>query len=285
MPPTPPPKTPNDSLSNRELSLAHWYVSHKVQLRALCIILLILWTTVTIGLGLWRLGAYLFIGFREDQRLAVLQASRIQNYAAIQERYRAKSVQISDLQIFRSASNKYDFVVTVSNPNIRHIAHLEYKFAYAGGETVVEKATIMPSFTVPVAVLGVEGSQFPRNSRFVLVGTRFERLDPHDIPDVGSYLEERLQFSMTEFTATPPSVRFVLQNVSAYSYWQPAFFVEFFSRERLAGVARITLDRFRAGEERAIDLRLFDDVGPITRGVVTPLVDFFDRGVYMAPGE
>lgn len=274
----------SEELQTRELKLSEFFLRHKLRMEHVGIGLLAFFCAATIGFSAWKWGEYLFFGYKEDQRLAREQQALFQNYTELQALYAAEEISLSAAQVFRGAPGKYDFVATVSNLNEHHIAILRYKFVFPSGETPVADAAVLPRGRQSIAMLGVPLAAFPGSARLVIVEEHYPRIDPHLVPDIASFIAERVRFSVDSFSFKNDHVVFDLSNESAYSYWQPVFSVELLSGGGPVGISSVTVDRFRTGEKRAIDIRLFGDILGASDIRVTPLINVFDPSVFMTPG-
>ncbi len=282
--------SPTGELPNRTLRLGEWYVMHKILLQHIGTGILIAWCVVTMGFSLYKWGEYLFIGMKQDDMLLLTQL-RAENYQAMHPSYEARELSFGDVRVFRSAESVYTFSAGVTNPNARHLAYMQYKFVYASGETVATNAVILPGQTREIAVFGFSSTEYPADAHLVVESTRWRRVDPHRVADVGAFITERLKFIIDHFTfanpegASVPSVTFDLTNDSAYSYWQPVFYVELYNGQELAGLAYVSIDRFLAGETRHIDVRLFGDTLSVSDIRLIPTVNIFDSASFVAPGQ
>jgi hypothetical protein len=269
-----------------QLFLSEWYLRHKLLLERIGTILLGVVAAGLLGYSLWQWGAYLFFGYAEDQRLVEEQLETTPNYEALQAVYGAQDIELTSPRVFRGSPGMYDFVATAANPNIRHIAYLRYRFTFPGGETPVVETFLLPGERRPIAVFGVALSVPPAAVRLEFVEENYRRIDPHEIFDVAGYMNERLRFRGEKLQLSDPSrIVFDLVNDSAYSYWQPVFYIELLSGGQTAGIAYLSVDQFRAGEVRPIDVRLFGDIRGITDIRISPVLNVFDFTAYMSPGE
>lgn len=283
----------SEDLSYRRLRFAEWYLRHKILLQKIGVGFLILWSAVTIGYSSFRWGEYLFFGYWQDLDLIEKQITEFPNYTQTQRGYRAEELLVKHPQAFRAGPGKVDFVAEAANPNERWMARVRYKFVFGGGETDAFETSFLPQSSHPIAVFGYESDIFPTGVRLEIVDMSWRRLDAHAVPDVGAFLFERLMFGVEDvrFTRAERSelptdqLRFTLSNNSAYGYWQALFSVVLFDGDILSGVVPLTLEQFRSGDIREIDLRFIPDSLSVTDIQAIPLIDVFDSSVYMEPGE
>jgi hypothetical protein len=103
---------------------------------------------------------------------------------------------------------------------------------------------------------------------------------------------ERLKFETNNFVFSDRfssdeigahSVKFSLKNNTAFSYAEPEFVVGLISNDSLVGVLPLKLTNFKSLDTRDIDLRSYVDGLSITDIKIFPLIDIYDRAVYLAP--
>lgn len=285
---------PTGEFSNRSLDAATWYLTHKtivirVGFFALAITALVFTIIAVAG---WS--QYVFVGMAEDKRLAAEQLQLFQNYEIVQATVAARPLTVTGLQVFTSAPDTYDLVASVENSNRDWIAHMTYYFSYSGGTTTLSQAILLPGIGArPVAALGQALLAYPADARLVLEHVDWERVNPHRVANIAGFITEHVSFEIDQlkFThATPGStglpvhdLHFILKNTSAYSYWEPAFYVQLLRGGQPVGILYLTAERLRSLEERPIDLRIFASDITVDDVVLFPLVNPFDRSVYMAP--
>lgn len=269
-----------------QLFWSEWYLRHKLLLERIGTVSLAVVAFGFLGYSLLAWGSYLFFGYAEDQRLLQEQLQTTPNYEDLQALYAAENIEVTSPRVFRSSPGLYDFAATAVNPNPRHVAYFRYRFVFPGGETPVAETFLLPGERRPIAVFGIALAPPPSAVRLEFVEETYLRIDPHRISDVAGYMSERLRFRAENLQLSDPSrVIFDLMNDSAYSYWQPVFYLELLSGGQTAGISFLRVDQFRAGEVRPIDLRLFGDIRGITDIRLSPVLNIFDPSAFMSPGE
>lgn len=282
---------PTGEFSNRELAVSSWYVRHKLLLERVTVVVLIVWSATTIGYSLFRWGEYLIVGYTEDQRLFAELARPL--VSIDRARFAPQDIQIQGVNIFESASERYDFVARVRNPNPQWLAYLRYHFTYGHGQTPTEQTVLLPQDDRPIIFFGHKETQSPQSARLVIEGVEWQRLDPHRFPKPRAFIDPRLQFLVTEVQFEPGNisglstdrVQFVVTNESAYSYWDATLYAEFLDRGTPIGYAYVSLPNFRMGDTRSVDLRLFANRGTIGDVIVYPVMNVFNPSIYQGPGQ
>lgn len=281
---TPPEKIAEKKIAH-ELFLSEWYLKHKLLLERIGMGALATIAFGLFGYSSFKWGEYIFFGYAEDKRLLVEQLQTTPDYTALQPLYAAEDVEVLSSRAFRSSPGLYDFTATVANPNLRHVAILRYQFVFPGGETAVGETVVLPGERRPIAIFGVPLASPPSSVRLEFTDENYRRINPHRIFDVAGHMSERLRFRTEHIQFSDSRLTFDLANDSAYSYWQPVFYIELLSGGQTAGISFLTIDRFRAGEIRSVDLRLFGDIRGISDIRLSQVLNVFDPSVYMSPGE
>lgn len=284
---------PTGELPSSQLELGAWYLRHKILLGQIGVGILIAFCAVTISFSLWGWGKYLLVDYTQDEQLFLNQTLELQDYKNLQTSYGAEDLLVADTRVFRGASDMYDFVANITNPNERWVAKLKYHFDYTNGETDIAETVLLPGAKRPVAFFGHESNIFPSNIRFIIDEISWKSIDPHKIFDVASYANTRLMFSVDNFVFNSPeakgilvpSINFDLYNDSAYNFWQGVFYIELLNGGQTVGYVFLSVDQFMVGEKRAIDLRYFGGNLNVTDIRLHPVIDVFDDNTFMDPNN
>ncbi len=280
-------------LSSNRLVFGTWYVEHKVLLQEIGMGILIAWCVIFGGFSLWKWGEYLFFGYWDDQATLANYTQNNQNYSSIQTAYKAQNLNISDVRVFPTSGDMYDFSASVQNPNQRWVANVSYHFEYSGESSEIQTASIMPLTKRPVVSFGVEATSFPASVNFVVDDIQWKSIDAHKIPNVENYLAERDLFSIDNFIVTPPSLTGVsfptvsldLFNQSAFSYSEPVFLVELLNGNQVVGFINLYFDKLAAFSSESAELRYFNSTAEINNIRVIPTMNYFDDNIYIHPGD
>lgn len=278
-------------MTYKKLWLATWYLKNKFLFQKIGLGILIGWCVFSVGYSGYRWAEYFILGYWEDLDLLEVQVAEVPNYQAIQPRYSAQDIQFDHFQVFDGIGNKYDFVTETTNQNKNWIAEVFYKYVFAGGETEEMKIVLLPGSHVPLVFLGHESENYPVQARLEIIGIDWQKINPHEVSGVENFLSERLMFGVSPFQFTRASssdlpvnrLEFTLTNDSAYSYWQVLFYVVLINGGQTEGVIQLDVDEFKSGEELEVDLRLVNTSLQVNDIQVIPVVNIFDKEVYMEP--
>lgn len=285
---------PTGEFSNRSLKLAEWYLKHKLLLQKIGKWFLVLWCIVTIGYSFGYWAYYLSYGYFKDQNMMQRQTLEFPNYDAVKPLYSAQSLQVGNIEVYNSVSDLYDFVARVSNPNERWIARLTYKFTYVGGETESHTTVLWPKAERPVIIFGISAGSYPSYPRLTIEKVDWKHINRNTQMDIPTFIAEHVKFTAENFTFTPASrlsgtlnhiIKFDLFNDTAYNFWDPEFYVELLDGNQTTGFIYLSLDKFKTGDKRSIDLRSWVDSLSVSDIVIWPIFNIFDKSEYMPIGE
>lgn len=283
---------PADSLSNKDLVKAEWYLKHKSLLRKIFFTVVIIFVSILNIIGLVGWGKYLVFGTVEDQILWQETVSSVINYEPLQKYYKPIALEIDNVTVTQPALERYDFSVQIKNKNKRKIAEVDFKFVYNGGETKIATAKVLPNSERPIVLFGHQSNTFPSAVEIIIDDIRWKTIDPHDLFDVENYMRERVQIEFSNFEflekseaedRPASSILFTAKNNSDYSFWSLPVLIEMKSGGEITGYLQTSLNEFISGEERTVDLRSVARNLSVTNISAFPIADFFDIDVYMPP--
>lgn len=277
--------------TSSELKWGEWYIRHKILLRKIFIGFLTTWCVVTVGYGLGYFTYYYSYGYFQDQEMYTQQLIELSNLKNTRELAQAKDLQIGNIEVFNSISDKlYDFSARVYNPNERWAAVVTYKFIFSGGESDLAQTVLLPGSQRPIVYFGFESNRYPANAKLMLVSVDWKKINPHAIEDVAGFIAERTDFPIENFQFTRASksqgipnhiIEFDIYNNSVYNYWDPGFYVELIKGNKTVGIIYFVASEFRSREIRHIDLRSYISNLEVSNVKVWSALNVFDNAEYM----
>ena len=250
---------------------------------------LAVFSAATVGFSLWK-GFEILIYELTDKPVMESQLARATNYGALNASYAPAAINVLSTQVFTGGTDKIDAVAEVANTNARHVARFDYYFVFNGVSTEKQSGLLLPGDTHPIAILGLDATQFSSQAELMIENVRFTRVNNHTVPDVASWLADRLNFIVDNFVYTQAgseqsanAIQFSLTNNSPYGYRHPYFYLGLYNNGGLVGVMKIDITDFQSLETRQMDLRNFVDNLSVTEIKLFPNIDVFDDSVYLAP--
>ena len=272
-------------LADRQLTAALWFVNHRIVLRRILII-----TLIVIAAAFW--GYVIFAVARDIFQLQTRRASELEllgSGASISDHVQAAAPQEIGLAGVETlvSGEVTDVIVRLQNLNPVWRARFRYTIGMGGENLVARDGFLLP---------GEERLFFNsfRGGRgtpdFRLEQVAWFRVAARQTPDIAAFTEERLRFDVqnTAFVSAQSGDRgavdrakFSITNKTAYGFFEPKFLVLLYRGERLVGVQSTVLDQFKSGATREVEVSWFDRVGAVSRVEVIPEIDIFDPSVYM----
>lgn len=284
-----PIQDPPADFSKSQLAVASWYVSHKILLKKIFIGFLIFLNVIFWGYGLYGLINYYFIeGPNFSKTLQSLSQSI--DYSAINSALQPKNLELGTTTIFSSGKGRYDFVAKIFNGNSNWRAEFTYNFLVDGVARPEKNGFILPGDEKFFFYLGVDEASKPRQAVLEVKNLRWQRVNVHEIPDYAAWRDDRLNFVIGNVKFSPAAIAdtisvsrasFDVKNSSAFSFWDVGFAILLYRGSSLAGVNYITLEEFRSGQNRPVEVSWFEPLPPISQVKVAPAVNIFDSKIYM----
>lgn len=280
---------PTQEFTSQELKWGFFYLKNKALLYKIFVAILLLINIVLVGFNLWRWGNYL-LTWQDFQKVEASLAFST-NYTGINSHFAAQPIQAINTQIFSSRENKYDAVAELINPNNRFLAKFNYYFIINGEKTATQKTFLLPGENRLVAYLGIKDGSGSVPT-VVLENVEYQRISAHKVPDTISWQAYRLNFKISDFIFlkslaqegnNTDAIQFKLANLSPYSYAATDFYVALLQNGQMAGILPLHLDSIKSLETKNIDLRNFSSGLNITELKLYPIINVYDRGVYLAP--
>lgn len=283
----------DEGLSYKQLRFSEWYLRHKADLKKWFIRFLMSVCVITVGGSFIGWIYYYSFGYWNDQDLVANEVSLVQNYSNIQNFYKAQQPDISSVKILQNGTDKYDVFANVQNANEYWLLELKYKFVYSGGETNTSTAVILPLEQRAISTLGIEGSAITNGAELRVESLDWDRIGPSPTKfrSVKNYKANKLAFSVSDFNfnsanldeGIPARVNFTIKNDTAYSYWEPEFFIRLYDQDNLIRIRKVKINKFLSGTERDISLSFTDPNINITKIEYKPIINIFSEDEHMNP--
>jgi len=277
-----------EKVSNFQLKVTYWYVTHKLQLRRALVGFLILLSVGFYGFSIYKVIDILIIqGPNFDRDLQYLTADLI-DYNYYREVNKPQAVQISGFSAVGGNEGRYDFVAKLINQNSNFIAKKVYLELLSGGQVIAETETFV--YPNEEKYVGIFGQEIPGGGTPVLRIAKTEWFRVHNFED---FSRPRLRFEVSDIefkSARESGVRgdlpvstldLKIKNDTAYNYWQVGVYMILFGVDRIVGANYIALDQFLSGETRDVEMRWYESLPSVTRVEVLPEINILDSGSYM----
>lgn len=285
--------TDDAQFSNKELTRAYWFATHKVLLRNIGIVFLLLIDVALVGYAVFGLVNYVLIGNareREGVTSAAAQVGRNTSARLAATAPEPLIIGTGEAQSFPSHDGYYDLVAPIENPNEQW--YVDVSFAFNDGP--VRFVTLLPKEKKFLTHLGrafPDGA--PGNVTVNVLQQEWQRIDSHEIPDVGAFMKSHHSFEISDARFVPAGLSeggvavsgnkivFTIKNATPFNFVIVPLQVALLQGGSLVGIEETAdmLD-FKTGETRKIDLRSYGSVANVDEVRVIPSVNVFDSEVY-----
>jgi len=273
----------------RTYRLSLWWVQHRAKIVRLGYGLFIAFDTVLILFVLWTfLDTYALSYGKEMTAVQQVVRQGVQDLRSYTIARSATELQQEDVRLFSIGDNRYDFYAMLSNENQDWWVEFDYAFAYEDKETPKQHAVFLPTERKPVASLAITSQTSLRTTELLLSNIVWHRVDHHAIGDYQTWFAKRsaLEFSEMSFTKeTSPTQtigisHFTVENRTAYSYFNPTFYVLLKQGSSVVGVNRLTLASLDSLETKQVSLNWFGTIPAVTTVEVIADIAYFDPTIY-----
>lgn len=276
----------DQDLSEKQLDLAYWYVTHKLQIRKILIGLFI-----AVDVIICLIPIVLFIVNYESMRNTLQeQVQDLQNNLILSQytkAYEAQKLKSTGISIVKRSDGSIDAMAKITNPNTDwYVKSFDYKFIFGDQESEVSSTFILPGQEKYIMAFNIETAS-AASARLEVSNIKWKRILIKEIPNIEEYIIDRTAFEVadieqissarTNFTKTV----FNLTNNTAYNYWEVELNILLYQQSRLVGINNIVAKQLMSGEQRQIEVGWAGSLPAVNKVVVDPQVDIFDPDSYM----
>lgn len=284
---------PTDEFGSKQLKWGMWYIRNKILFNRLGIIMLSVFIAGTFGFSLWKGGLILYYDFFQQPAMEA-ELTRAVNYDIFNQRRLPQQLQIMDVQILPGGVDKNDAIAEMANPNERYIIYFNYYFNFGAQQSPRHQGFLLPFEVRPIAAMGLDSGWAVGSANIVIDNISWRRISSHLVSDVSSWQNERMIFSISDFTfkqagttggASSNIISFKLTNNSPYSYKDAVFYIGLYQSNSMVGLMKLPVQDLRSLEVRDVDLRSFVSNLVVDEIKLFPAIDLYDKTAYLAPNE
>ena len=278
---------PND-ITEKQLKWGYWFVTHKVMLKKILIVVLIVVNVGLIGYSAYAFIADLLQGPERAAQLSELAANGLN--PDLVKANAPKPLEVSNVQVL-APQGKYDLVTTLKNDNLNYAAHFTYRFTGTDFATDPAQGFVLPDQEKFLVELGVASPSRPANADIEITDINWQRIDKHVIPDWNDFANQHLNL-LVKNTLYDPAVTlpdgktigkttFDLTNDTGYGYYDVKAIVVMYRGAVIAGVNSTDFPTLAPGETKSGEVTWYEDFGAVSKIVVEPQIDILDNSVYL----
>ncbi len=273
---------PDQNLSEKQLKFGYWFVTHKIQLKKILEVVLMVVSAALLLFTVGMLVKLYLIDYNRDRETAQSSIFSLVNPAAIKAELPVALV-TTPVQIYDAEKGTVDVATEITNPNKKHSASWTGQFVGANTTTTKKMEFILPGETKTVVDLGLDSPTRMQGARYIVDGLSWHKVDAHAIPDYAFEVTSSTFASALspDGKSTVSHVSFIATNHSAYNYWTVKFIVKLYRGDAVAAINSVELQQFTTGETRPVDLVWVQDLAAISKVEVVPQVNILDPQSFM----
>lgn len=266
----------DDGLSDRQLKISYWYITHKLSLRRLLAVVLSLAIFLLLFYTVWQLTFYLINYQASQERLNQLVFGGNQYLEAV-ENNKPATLGFSPVSSLAVGQGHYDYLVQANNPNPDWLVTFDYRLV---GSSQFKPTFVLPGETkylMDIASSNVAGA-------LEVVNLQWQRFNDYD-----ALAGERLSFSVAndsfqagEDSGAPSRLTFDLTNNSPYGYWEVGVSALLYNGGSIIGINHVVLPQVQAGETRSVQLNWPERLLRVNSFKILPEVNILDENNIMS---
>ena len=279
---------PELAAEERRYKYSLWWVSNQSLLAKIGLIVLACADAILILFALWMVvDTYLISYEAERAQIITMDLNQPTRHQTNLSTAPDPVTLSSSASVFSIGDQRYDFYATISNENDDYWLEFDYYFKYGSKQTDPQTGFVYPNESKPVVDLAWVSTTTPSNAKVVIENLNWNYINHHDIPDFDAWRDDLMNFQITEAGFEQLDLdsvgrsSFMLNNETAYSYWEPKFYVVIYRGSQVAGVTTTVANQLEAGEERLLEQNWYGSTAAITKVEVVPEVALLDADVYM----
>lgn len=282
---------PEDHEYQRFYRFSVWWVENRELLKKIGIGAMLAFDVILVGFVLWTFADSFLVSYGSERAavagMAVFGQEEMRSYSLSRA---AHPLEIGEEEALSSGDGRYDIFAMARNPNTDWYALFTFAFRYGEAVTPPLSGFLLPGEEKPMAVLGL-ASETPIGSdaAIEISDLVWRRVDRHMTGDYMKWISEHLNLEIKEIKfSTDVSVNkqtigrtsFTVANRSAFSYYDPEFWVILRRGSSIVGINRILLPYLDAGESRDVDVNWFGALPAVGETQIIPSINVFDLKTY-----
>lgn len=273
-------------ISEQKLSLGYWFVTHKLLLKNILIVILIIINITLLSYILFLLISNLAIFQKNYQDNLLGLVSTSPDYAAVRSYRLPQDIQTGALQSFSNATKGYDIITEIINPNLTWWATFDYQFKLGDKLTDKIKGYVFPNETRKLIQLGVDKGNLA--SSLVLSNIVWTK----EINFINIY-KERYSFKIKNIKYIPSEelgvgdelpinrLSFEVTNESYLDYRNVNFLLFLKSGGQIVAVNQVSSNIFKSGETKILETSFFQLLPKITSVDIIADVNILDQNSFI----
>ncbi len=269
--------------TGKQLVMGLWWVKNRVLLQRIGYGIVILFSALTLGYGIYGFGMYVYSGMTADEEIAFDLSKNNSSYDIVSARG-ARDLAIGSVLVFSDNGN-YNLAAEINNPNNNWYAEFDYFFVIGQQTTLVRRGFIMPNEKKYLTEFLYKSSQRPSQATTQITNISWQRIRPDDADgDIKAFVDEHLAIEANNIKTSNQGqmsrINFDLTNRTPYNYWEVDLYMLSKSGSRILDINKYQVQQLRSSEDREVSI-LWPGSLPSSRVEIIPSVNIFDEDNYM----
>lgn len=279
---------PNNIYSDKEIKASFWYITHRVLLRKVFIMVLALLGGGLVLYGAWGLVDHYVIDLGKNRALENDLGRDKLNFAVLSEVNRPADLVLLETKVFPTSANTYDFLTVIVNQNKQWaVESFDYYFNVPGGKTELRTEFILPEQTKYAFLANYSSPGKITSAEIVLENIKWKKVTDYAALAGKIFLFEYAnqvvlasgKSGLSEKEAVT-RVGFDIKNLSAYNFWEPRFVVVLYRNDVLLSAFPVVLDGLSSSEVKTETINLFQKIDRATKVDIIPDINILDPQVF-----
>ncbi len=269
-----PLNAPSYNLTDKQLKLSYWYVTHKLVIRQWLVIGFLAVSILLFAYIIWQAVMFTVEYPNEQAMINNLIVGDGQTATALEAK-RPANIQISGLQAIANDTGRNDYYFQIHNPNSNWLAEFDYQLVGEKSNTPLKSSFALPNETKYLMDLGVENL----GGELRIANLKWQRIDDYENLKNArlNFLIENQNFIAGQKAGDPNRVVFDLQNLSAYSYWEVPITAILSNGGTIEGVNYIVLKQVKSGERQQVEILWQNQLPRIDSIEIIPDLNILDE--------
>ena len=274
-----------DQIYAKQLSAAYWFVTHKLLLKNILIVILIVLNIGLISFDLYLVINNLIIGDKDYQTILSSLINPNPDYAAWRQSKLSEALQVSNLKTLVN-SKGFDIIADLNNPNPKWAATFDYQFKIGDKLTPTKRGFIFPSEKKIIFNLAIKDGNLAGEA--VLNNIKWSK----EINFL-TLSQDRLKFDISDVKFIPSAelgvgekisvdrVTFNVDNQSAFSFANVNFILLLNSSSQVVALNQVASGNFLSGKTLSLESTFFQKLPRIDNVRVIPEVNILEPSVFL----
>jgi hypothetical protein len=247
-------------LTEKELVVGYWWVTHRLKIKAGLIILAILFTVgIYVNVG-WKFFNYLY-NTPQHQAMLLELTLNIPDYEQIKSTNAPSPLLLGTTLAIGDKSVGYDLITEVENINQRWwLKEIEYYYIIDGQATEALITNILPSDKKNLIYFNLPSNTSINNVQLFIKRQLWERVkDQSQLDSRNRWLKPVVKVndivsSLSLLNQPSAMTSFTITNESPLSFWEVEVQIILWQGSRIVGINAFTVNNLNSGDTRPVEI-------------------------------